>query len=47
MNYMPLNFALMANPWNWAVIALMVAMFGFGVSLLQQLSSMPASEPPK
>lgn len=34
MNFIPLNFALMANPVNWLVVALMLAIGGFGMSLI-------------
>jgi predicted membrane channel-forming protein YqfA (hemolysin III family) len=38
-DYIPLNFALMANPYNWLVIALMVAIAGAGLAFI--VSSAP------
>lgn len=32
--YIPLNLALMANPYNWATITLMVVIAGLGVALI-------------
>lgn len=32
--YLPLNFALMANPVNWVIITLMVALAGLGLALI-------------
>jgi hypothetical protein len=34
MDYVPLNIALMKNPYNWAVITLMVVIAGMGVALI-------------
>lgn len=34
MEYVPLNFGLMADPVNWLIVALMVAIGGFGLSLV-------------
>lgn len=45
MNYIPLNFGLMSNPYNWINITLMVMIFGFGVSLVSQLARDPKPEP--
>lgn len=32
--YTPLNFELMANPVNWVIVVLMVAIAGLALSLL-------------
>ena len=32
--YLPLNFALLANPVNWAIVFLMVAMAGVALALI-------------
>lgn len=34
MKYIPLNFALMANPVNWIIITLMVMMAGIAFALV-------------
>jgi len=34
VKYIPLNFALMGNPYNWFVITLMVLIAGFGIALI-------------
>lgn len=34
MKYIPLNFALMAHPVNWAIITLMVLIAGIAVGLI-------------
>jgi hypothetical protein len=34
MEYIPLNFRLMGNPANWAIITLMVMIAGIGVGLV-------------
>jgi len=37
----PLNFALMSNPWNWIVILLMVYIIGLALSLLFNKNVLP------
>ena len=39
--HLPFNFALMANPYNWIVVALMVAIAGAGLAMIVQ--QMPAN----
>jgi len=39
--WIPLNFQLIGNPINWAIIILMVAIAGLGLALI---FSQPASE---
>lgn len=34
MDYIPLNFAIMKNPYNWIIVTLMVAIAGLGLALL-------------
>lgn len=34
MKYIPINWALISNPYNWVVIILMVAIAGYGVAIL-------------
>jgi hypothetical protein len=34
VNGVPLNFSLMANPWNWLIIILMIWIFGLALALL-------------
>jgi hypothetical protein len=34
MKYVPLNLALITNPYNWVVITLMVALAGLGLALV-------------
>ena len=41
MERIPLNFALMANPWNWIVILLMVYILGLALSLLFHRPMLP------
>lgn len=32
--YIPLNFALLANPLNWVIVTLMVAIAGLGLAVI-------------
>ncbi len=32
--YLPINFELISNPVNWAIIVLMIAMAGIGLALI-------------
>ncbi|MDE2102811.1 MAG: hypothetical protein KGL39_36540 [Patescibacteria group bacterium] len=32
--WLPLNFELLANPVNWAIIVLMIALAGLGLALI-------------
>lgn len=34
MKYVPLNFELLRNPYNWLVVGLMVAILGLAVHLI-------------
>ena len=34
----PLNWALMANPINWVIVWVMVAIAGYGIALIQNSS---------
>jgi hypothetical protein len=38
MRFVPLNLALLSNPWNWGVVTLMIMLFGFGITLITQLA---------
>lgn len=39
-DYNPINTALIANPWNWAVVLLMVVIAGLGLSLLVPIKNL-------
>lgn len=43
MNYVPVNWALASNPWNWIVIVLMVYIVGLALSLLFHKQILPAT----
>ncbi len=46
MQYVPLNFALMKNPFNWAIVTLMVMIGGLALHLLipaDAIASAPAT----
>lgn len=43
MKYIPLNFDLIKNPYNWLVVGLMVAILGLGLHLIFGSSSNTAS----
>ena len=34
LSYIPVNWELMKNPYNWIIVLLMVAIAGFALSLL-------------
>lgn len=36
--FTPLNFALMANPVNWVIVVLMIAIAGVGIALVFNVS---------
>lgn len=42
--YIPLNFALMASPINWVVVALIVVMAGVGLAAIISPNNAPAKE---
>ena len=41
MERIPLNWSLLANPWNWVVILLMVYIVGLAFSLLFHKQVLP------
>lgn len=42
-NLIPLNFALLSNPVNWAVIVLMVLLAGIGLALIMNATTISPS----
>lgn len=34
LKYIPLNFGIMANPVNWVIVVLMVAIAGMGLAVI-------------
>lgn len=36
ISYIPLNWELMKNPYNWVIIALMIALAGVGLLLIMK-----------
>jgi len=43
--YLPLNFALLSNPVNWAIVFLMVAMAGVALALIFTPTKISPSTP--
>jgi hypothetical protein len=43
MDRLPINIGLIANPWNWAIVLLMVWIIGLALSLLFQRNLLPTS----
>ena len=43
MEKIPLNFALLENPWNWAIVLLMVYIVGLAFSLIFHKSILPTT----
>lgn len=43
--YIPLNFALMANPYNWIVVTLMVLIAGMALAAIFPTSNPGAKTP--
>lgn len=43
-DFVPLNFALIANPLNWIIIILMVALAGLGLAMVV---TTPAQDTPQ
>lgn len=41
MEKLPINVGLIANPWNWAIILLMVWIIGLALALLFHRNVMP------
>lgn len=41
MNSVPLNFALLSNPWNWIIVLLMVYIVGLAFALLFHKNLLP------
>lgn len=33
-DFVPINFAIMANPYNWLIVGLMVAFAGMGLAVI-------------
>jgi len=47
MQYVPLNFALMKNPFNWAILTLMVMIGGLALHLLVPADAVASVSAPK
>jgi hypothetical protein len=43
-DYIPLNLALMANPVNWVIVALMVLLGGMALAYVTQLAPAPKND---
>ena len=43
-NAIPLNWVLMANPVNWIIIFLMVAIAGYGLAFVTSFAVAPTEE---
>lgn len=44
MKFIPINWELIRNPYNWLVIGLMVAILGLGLHLVFSSASLPTSD---
>jgi len=44
VNYLPFNFELLRNPYNWLVVGLMVAILGLSLHLIFAPASLPTTD---
>lgn len=44
MRWLPLNFELLRNPYNWLVVGLMVAILGLALHLIFAPASLPTTD---
>ena len=44
MNYLPFNFELLRNPYNWLVVGLMVAILGLSLHLIFGSAALPTHD---
>lgn len=44
MKYLPINFELIRNPYNWLVVGLMVAILGLSLHLIFSNSALPTTD---
>lgn len=44
MNWLPINFELIKNPYNWLVVGLMVAILMLALHLIFKDSALPTSD---
>lgn len=44
MSWLPFNFELLRNPYNWLVVALMVAILGLALHLIFAPHSLPTTD---
>lgn len=41
MEKIPLNFAILSNPWNWIIVLLMVYIAGLALALIFKSNPLP------
>lgn len=44
MNWLPFNFDLMRNPYNWIIVALMVVILGLALHLIFAPNALPTTD---